>query len=66
MKKISDVVTEKEYLFLNLPVEMYRKSSFLRNIKEFYFRNASLTPKQRIAFKKVVKEMKPAAKKKKQ
>ena len=57
MKKISDEVTEKEYLFLNLPVELYRKSSFLRNIKEFYFRNASLTPKQKESFKKVVKEM---------
>lgn len=58
MKKISDPVTEPSYKFLEIPTELYRKSSFLRNIKEFYLRNASLTGKQKEAFKKVVKEMK--------
>ena len=66
MKKISDEVAEKEYLFLNLPTELYRKSSFLRNIKEFYLRNASLTPKQKEAFRKVAKEMKQPMEKKKE
>lgn len=67
MKRISDTITEKEYDFLNLPEEIYRKSSFLRSIKENYLRTGFLSEKQMETFKRVVKEMlgeKPEGKKK--
>ena len=63
MKRISDPVTDPKYKLLDIPNELYLKSSFLRNIKESYVRFGSLTPKQKEAFKATVKELKSAGKK---
>ena len=58
MKKINQPIEDPKYKkLLDIPVELYEKSSFLRNIKESYLRFDSLTEKQIEAFKKVVKEL---------
>ena len=58
MKKINQPIEDPKYKELfNIPVELYEKSSFLRNIKESYLRFDSLTEKQIETFKKVVKEL---------
>lgn len=43
---------------LNIPEKLYKKNSFLRNIKVNYLRYGNLTDKQIAAFKKVVKKVK--------
>ncbi len=58
LKRISDQVTDKKYNFLNIPDELYRESSFLRNIKESYLRFGSLSEKQVEVFKKVAGDLK--------
>ena len=58
MKRIKEEVTEPAYQFLNLSDELYQKSQFLRNIKEFYLRNRTLSEKQIQAFKKAAKDVK--------
>ncbi|MBI2146292.1 hypothetical protein HYU22_03060 [Candidatus Woesearchaeota archaeon] len=58
MKRISEEITDAKYKFLNLSDEIYRKSQFLRNIKEFYLRNRTLSEKQVEAFKKAAKDVK--------
>ena len=58
MKKINQPIEDPKYKeLLNIPVELYEKSSFLRNIKESYLRFNSLTERQIETFKKVVKEL---------
>ena len=42
----------------DIPDELYKESSFLRNIKINYLRYGNLTDKQVAAFKKVVGKMK--------
>ena len=58
MKRIKEEVTKPAYQFLNLSDELYQKSQFLRNIKEFYLRNRTLSEKQIQAFKKAAKDVK--------
>ena len=58
MKRIKEEVTKPAYQFLNLSDELYQKSQFLRNIKEFYLRNRTLSEKQVAAFKKAAKDVK--------
>ena len=58
MKRLSDEITDKAYKFLDIPDKLLRKSLFLRNIKEAYFRFGSLTEKQIETFKKAVKDVK--------
>ncbi len=59
MKQISDPVKDPKFKKLfDIPEELYRKSSFLRNIKRSYLRFESLTEKQIEAFKKTVKDLK--------
>ena len=58
MKRITKPVTEKAYKFLNISNDLYKQSTFLRNIKESYQRFDKLSEKQIDAFKKVVKELK--------
>ena len=64
MKKINQPIKDPKFKELfDIPIELYEKSSFLRNIKESYIRFDSLTEKQIEAFKKVVKEMMDEVKK---
>ena len=42
----------------DIPIELYQKNSFLRNIKSNYIKYGSLTEKQIEAFKKVVADLK--------
>ena len=58
MKRISDKIENSKYSFLNIPDELYRKSTFLRSIKENYLRFESLTQKQIEAFKTAVEDVK--------
>lgn len=59
MKEINQPVKDpKMAKLLNIPDELYRKSSFLRNIKNSYLRFDNLTEKQIEAFKKTVKDLK--------
>ena len=59
MKRISEPITAPKYQkFFDIPVELYEKSSFLRNIKESYQRFGSLTENQRKAFLKAVEDVK--------
>ena len=57
MKRIPNPVKEKAYKFLNISEDLYRQSTFLRNIKESYQRFDKLSEKQIAAFKKTVKEL---------
>ena len=63
MKRIAEPVKDKKYSFLNIPDELYRESSFLRNIKESFLRFNSLSEKQVEVFKKVVDDLKNPKKK---
>lgn len=58
MKRINEEITNSKYKFLNLSEGLYRQSQFLRNIKEFYLRNSTLSEKQVEAFKKALKDIK--------
>ena len=63
MQRIKEDITDPKYKYLNLSEELYRKSQFLRNIKEFYQRHQNLSEKQVEAFKKAVKDIKEGKKK---
>lgn len=65
MKRIAEPIKGKKYDFLNIPDELYRESSFLRNIKESFLRFGSLSEKQIEVFKKVVGDLKNPKKKEK-
>lgn len=54
----SEEIKEKKYKFLDLPKEIYKKSRFLRNIRQNYLMYGSLTEKQITAFKKTAKDVK--------
>jgi len=54
----SEEITDKKYLFLNLPREIFEKNPFLRDVRRSYLFYKDLTPPQVKAFKKTVKEMK--------
>ncbi len=41
----------------DIPIDLYRKSKFLRDIKISYLRYGNLTPAQTKSFKSTVKEM---------
>jgi len=59
MKEINKPVKDPKYKkLLDIPEELYRKSLFLRNIKNAYLRFDNLTEKQVEAFKKTVKDLK--------
>jgi hypothetical protein len=59
MKEINKPVTDKKYKkLLDIPEELYRKSSFLRNIKSAFLRFDNLTENQVTAFKKTIKDLK--------
>lgn len=58
MKRISEPIKDKKYDFLNISDELYRESSFLRNIKESFLRFDTLSEKQIEVFKKVVGDLK--------
>src|SRR3989338_551692 len=62
MKRISEQIKDKKYDFLNIPEELYRESSFLRNIKESFLRFGTLSKKQTEVFKKVVNDLKKGKK----
>jgi len=64
MKRIAEPVKDKKFSFLNIPDELYRESSFLRNIKESFQRFDSLSEKQIEVFKKVVNDLKKPKEKK--
>lgn len=64
MKRISEPIKDKKYDFLNISDEMYRESSFLRNIKESFLRFDTLSAKQIEVFKKVVNDLKNLKEKK--
>jgi len=57
-------VKDKKFSFLNIPDELYRESSFLRNIKESFQRFDSLSEKQIEVFNKVVNDLKKPKEKK--
>ncbi|HLC52687.1 MAG TPA: hypothetical protein VJI98_05575 [Candidatus Nanoarchaeia archaeon] len=58
MKQIlSEEITDKKFNFLNIDLELYKKSKFLRSIRQSYLMYKSLTEKQIEAFKKAVKEL---------
>lgn len=63
MKRISEPVKDKKYDFLNIADDLYRESSFLRNIKESFLRFDTLSEKQIEVFKKVVNDLNPKEKK---
>lgn len=57
MKDISDPIENPKWKkFFDIDTALYEKSSFLRSIKRNYFRQETLTPKQKEMFLKVVKE----------
>ena len=59
MKQLNEPVEDPTYKKLfDIPVELYRQSSFLRNIKGSYLRYHSLTEKQIEVFKKTVSDLK--------
>jgi len=59
MKQIfSEEITKKKYLFLNLPKETFKKSSFLRDIRRAYIFYKDLSDDQIKAFKKTAAELK--------
>ena len=59
MKQVfSEEVTEKKFKFLNVDKSVYRKSRFLRSIRQSYLMYKDLSPKQISAFKKTVKDLK--------
>jgi hypothetical protein len=59
MKRIDKPIDNSKFRkLLDIPQESYRKSLFLRNIKESYLRFGTLTKKQIEAFKKTIKELK--------
>ncbi len=59
MKRIDQPIEGEKYKkLLDIPKESYKKSLFLRNIKESYLRFGSLTEKQVEAFRKTIKELK--------
>jgi len=55
---MSEKVTAKKYLFLNIDKKLYEKSRFLRNIRQAYLMYHELTKKQIDAFKKTIKDLK--------
>lgn len=63
MKQIDKPVKDKKYQkLLDIPDELYRQSSFLRNIKHAYLRFDNLTERQVEAFKKTIKDLNKAEK----
>ena len=59
MKQIfSEEVTDKKFNFLNIDKSLYRKSRFLRAIRQSYLMYKDLSSKQIAAFKKTVKDLK--------
>lgn len=65
MKRIAETIKDKKYAFLNISNELYRESSFLRNIKESFLRFNSLSEKQIDVFKKVAGDLKKGKKEEK-
>lgn len=64
MKQIfSEEITDKAFSFLSIDKELYRKSKFLRSIRQSYLMYNSLTKKQIEAFKKAVKALTNSPKK---
>ncbi len=58
MKRIDKPVEDPKYKkLLDIPASLYKKSLFLRNIKEAFLRFDELTEKQIEAFKKTVKDL---------
>ena len=51
-------ITDKKYEFLEIDKKYYRKSRFLRNIRQAYIRYHELTDKQKEAFLKTVQDVK--------
>ena len=58
-KEVKDPKMKKLF---DLPEELYKENSFLRNIKSSYLRYGKLTEKQIEAFKKVVEQIKDSKK----
>lgn len=57
-KQMQGEITDPEMKkMFDIPENLYKENSFLRNIKINYMRFGSLTDKQIAAFKKTVKEM---------
>ena len=58
MKNCDEIKNKKYKKLFDVPKEVYSKSYFLRNVREYYTRFGKLSEKQVEAFKKTVEKLK--------